>query len=197
VLRTILVRRNERQINIGLGSGREFDFSLFGGVLEPLQSKAILAQTDSVLLAEFICQIVDDPLVEILAAEEGIAVGRLDLEHAVADLENRDVECPAAKIVDGDLAASLLFQSISKRGRRRLVDDAQYFNAGNPAGVFGRLTLGIVEIGRNGDHRLGHGIAEIRFRRFLHLSENEGADLARAVLFALNLDPCMLWRLAG
>jgi NAD-specific glutamate dehydrogenase len=177
VLRTILVRRNERQINIGLGSGREFDFSLFGGVLEPLQSKAILAQTDSVLLAEFICQIVDDPLVEILAAEEGIAVGRLDLEHAVADLENRDVECPAA--------------------RRRLVDDAQYFKAGSPAGVFGRLTLGIVEIGRNGDHRLGHGIAEIRFRRFLHLSENEGADLARAVLFALNLDPCMLWRLAG
>jgi hypothetical protein len=35
-------------------------------------------------------------------------------------------------------------------------------------------------------------IAEIGFRRFLHLGENEGADLARAVFLAPDFDPSPL-----
>ena len=106
------------------------------------------------LLAELVRQIVDDALVEILAAEEGVAVGRLDLEHAVADLQHGDVEGAAAEIVDRDLAAALLFQPVGERGRGRLVDDAQHLEAGDPAGVLRRLALGVVEIGRHRDDRL-------------------------------------------
>src|SRR3984893_14850868 len=88
VLRPVLIRRDERQIHLGLSGARELDLGLLGGILEPLQSKAILAQIDTILFAEFVSQIIHDPLVEILTAEEGVAVGRFDLEHAVADLEN-------------------------------------------------------------------------------------------------------------
>src|SRR5882757_9789118 len=179
-----LIRSNERQIYIGLSGAREFDLGLLGGVLEPLQREAILAQINAVLFAEFVGQVVDDPLVEILTAQEGIAVGRFDLENAVADLENRNVERASAKVIEGELAASLLFESVSKRGCGGLVDDTQYFKTSNPAGVLCCLTLGIVEIGRHRDHRLRHGVAEVGFCRFLHFGENEGADLARAVLLA-------------
>src|SRR5258705_12464194 len=122
-----LIRGNERSISIGLSGARKFDLGLLGRVLQPLQREAILAQVDAILLAEFVSQIVDDPFVEILTAEEGVAVGRFALEHAIADLENRNVEGAAAKVIDGDLAASLLFEPVSERGCGRLVDDSQYF----------------------------------------------------------------------
>ena len=118
--------------------------------------------------------------VEILAAEEGVAVGRLHLEHAVADLEDRDVERAAAKVVDGDRLAVVLLEPVGERGRGRLVDDAQHFKAGDLAGVLGRLALRVVEVSGNGDHRLGDGLAEIGLGGFLHLLEDEGGNLRRA-----------------
>src|ERR1700686_3513932 len=106
----VLIRRNEGQIDRGLGGARKLDLGLFGGILEPLQREAILAQVDAVLLAKFVSQIVHDPLVEILTAQKRIAVGRFDLEHPVADLENRNVESAPSEVIEGDLAASLLVQ---------------------------------------------------------------------------------------
>src|ERR1700704_2090272 len=111
--RSGLIRGNERQIHIGLSGARELDLGLLGGVLEPLQRKAVLAQIDAVFFTEFVSQIIDDPFVEVLAAEEGVAVRRFDLEHAVADLEDRNVKRASAKIVYRDLAAPLLFESVS------------------------------------------------------------------------------------
>src|ERR1700676_3519799 len=108
MLRPVLIRRDEGQIDLGLGGARKFDLGLFGGILEPLQREAILAQVDAVLLAEFVSQMVHDPLVEILSAEESIAVGRFYLEYPVADLKNRNVEGAAAEIIDAVFAAPLL-----------------------------------------------------------------------------------------
>ncbi len=95
---------------------------------------------------ELLGEVIHDARVEIFAAEEGVAIGRLHLEHAVADFQHGDVEGAAAKIVDGDDAAILLVHAIGERGRRRLVDDAQHFKAGDPAGILGGLALAVVEV---------------------------------------------------
>ena len=173
MLWSVLVRRDEGKIDVGLGGARQLDLGLLGRVLEALQRQPILAQVDAVFLFELVGQIIDDALVEILAAEKGIAVGRLDLEHAVADLEDGNVERAAAEIVDGDLAGSLFLQPIGERGRGRLVDDAKDLEASDLAGVLGGLALGIVEIGRNRDDGLRDLAAEIGFGGFLHLGEDE------------------------
>ncbi len=155
-------------------------FAALGGFLEALQREPVAAQVDTLLLLELVGQIIDDLGVEILAAEEGVAIGRLHLEDAVADLEDRDVERAAAEIVDGDRLAVLLLEPVGERRRGRLVDDAQHLEAGDLAGILGRLALGVVEIGRDGDHRLGDGLAEIGLGGFLHLLQDEGRDLRRA-----------------
>ncbi len=149
----------------------------------------VVAQVDPLLFFELVGEIVDDVLVEVLAAEERVAIGRFDLEHAVADLEHRDVEGAAAEIVDRDRAAALALHAVGERRRGRLVDDAQHFEPGDLAGVLGRLALAVVEIGRHGDDRLGHRLAEIGLGGFLHLLQDEGADLRRRVFLAAALDP--------
>ena len=88
-------------------------------------------------------------LVEVVAAEVGVAVGGEDLEHAVADLEDRDVEGAATEVEDGDLLPIVLLVEAVGEGRGgRLVDDAQDLEAGDlTAGVLG----GLVEVGGDGD----------------------------------------------
>ena len=177
------------RFHVGLRGARKLDLGFLRRVLELLQSQTIVAQVDTILLFELIGQIVDDALVEILTAEEGVAIGRLDLEYAVADLEHRDVKSAAAEIVDRDLAGALLLKSISQRGRSGFVDDPQHVEASDAARVLCRLALGVVEIGRNRDNGLRDLRAEMGFRRLLHFRKDEGADLARAIFFSFNLDP--------
>ena len=188
MLGTGLVGGDEGQVDLGGRRRAQLDLGLLGRFLEALKREPILAKVDA--LRSFLkssARIFDDLGVEILAAEEGVAVGRLDLEDAVADLEDRDVERAAAKIVDRDRLAVLLLHPVGERRGGRLVDDAQNLEAGDLAGILGRLALGVVEISRNGDHRLGDGLAEIGLGGFLHLLKDEGGDLRGRIILAAAL----------
>ena len=110
--------------------------------------------------------------VEVLAAEEGVAGGGDDLEHAVADLEDRDVERAAAEVVDRDLALDVAAEAVGERRRGRLVDDADDVEAGDPAGVLGGLALAVVEVGRDRDDGLGDLLAEVLLGDELHLLQD-------------------------
>ena len=83
----------------------------------------------------------------------------------------------------------LLIEAVGERGCRRLVDDAQHLEAGDAAGVLGRLTLGVVEVGGDGDDGLRDLLAELGFGGFLHLLQDEGRDLLRGILLAVGFDP--------
>src|SRR4030042_1152702 len=62
-----------------------------------------------------------DSLVAVVAAGVRVPVGRLDLDDAFADLEDRDVERPAAEVVDGDRLVLLLVPAVGQGGGRPLV----------------------------------------------------------------------------
>ena len=159
--RPAVVGGDEGQVDRRLGDRRELALGALGGLLQPLQRHAVVAQVDAALGLELQDQPVHDPLVEVLAAEVGVAGGRLDLEDAVRKLEHRNVEGAAAEVVDRDgLRAPPLVDAIGERRRGGLVDDAQHLEAGDASGVLGRLALRVVEVRRDGDDRLGHRLAE-------------------------------------
>ena len=112
------VRRDERQVDVGLGLEREVLFGLLGGLLEPLEGHLVLQEVDALFLLELAGDVVDQGLVPVVAAEVGVAVGREDFEDAVGDVEHRDVERPAAEVEDGDLLVLLLVEAVGE-GRRR------------------------------------------------------------------------------
>ena len=93
-----------------------------------------LRQVDALGVLELGHQPLDDLVVPVVAAELGVARGGLDLEDALADLEHRDVEGPAAEVEDEDgLVRVLLVEPVGQRGGGRLVDDAEHLEAGDLA----------------------------------------------------------------
>ena len=138
--------------------------------------------------------VVDEALVEVLAAEERVAVGRQHLELVLAvdvgDLDDRDVERAAAQVVDRDLAvAFLLVEAERERRRRRLVDDPLHVEAGDLAGVLGRLPLRVVEVRGHRDDGFGDFLAEVVLGGLLHLAQDLGRHLLRRDLLAAHFDP--------
>src|SRR5690606_5137423 len=129
--RTARIGRDERQVDVGLLRARELDLGLLGGLLEALESHAVAAEVDALLLLEFVREPVDDHLVEVITTEVRIAVGRQHLEDAFGEIEDRDVVRTTTEVVDGDLLVALLVEAVRERRRRRLVDDAADLETGD------------------------------------------------------------------
>ena len=195
MLRAAGVRRHVRQVDLALLAGGQLDLGLLGGLLQSLQGQWVVGQVDAGLALELLDQVVDDPLVEVLATQEGIAVGREHLELLLAvhlgNLDDRDVEGAAAQVVNRDLAVlrAGLVHAEGQRRRRRFVDDALHFQTGDTPGVLGRLPLAVVEVGRHRDHRFGNRVAEIILGGLLHLHQEPRRDFRWGHFLAMRLDP--------
>ena len=185
--------RARRDVGLGdvdLRYGGQFLLHLFRLGADALQRHQILAEVDAILFLELVADVFDQPVVEVLAAKEGVTIGGEHFEHAIADLEDRDVERAAAEVVHGDdLAAVLFLKPVSQRSRSRLVDDAENFKTRDAARILGRLALRVVEVGGNRDDGLRYLFAKIGLGGFLHLAEDEGGDFLGGVVLvaALNI----------
>src|SRR6266704_3641994 len=187
-------RGDERQVDFRLHHLRKLDLGLFRRILQPLQRHLVLAQVDVVLLLELIDQPVHDSLVDVVAAQVGVPVGRLHFYNARPDFQHGNVKRAAAQVVHRDGLVALLIQPIRQRCRRRLVDDAHHFQAGDFARLLCGLPLRIVKIRRHGDHGLCDLLAEKVFRGRFQLAEDHCGNFRWAVSFARNLHARVLMR---
>ncbi len=188
MLRARGVGREEGQVDRRLELVRELDLRLLRRVLQTLEHHLVLGDVDAAVLAELGAEVVDDLLVDVVAAEVGVAVGADDVDHVLADLEDRDVEGAAAEVVDRDQLVLLLVEAVGERRRGGLVDDALHIETGDAPGVLGGLALRVVEVCRDGDDRLGHGLTEIVLGRLLELAEHVRGHLGRRHLLAADVE---------
>ena len=85
VLRTVLVGRDERQVDFSRLRRGKRHFGLLGLLLEPLHGHRIGRKVDSLLRLEFPNQPVDDLLVPVVSTELGVPVSRPDGENSIRD----------------------------------------------------------------------------------------------------------------
>merc|ERR1719378_1435220 len=86
------------------------------------------------------------------------------------------------------LRGSFLFvQAVSNGSGCRFVDDSEDVEASNHAGIFGRLSLGIVEISRDCDDGVGDFSTEIALSSLLYLRQNHRRNFFRVELLLLSL----------
>ena len=144
-----------------------------------LHRAGMCAQIDAMLGMDLVERNGQQQVVDVVAAQVRVAVGGLHFEDAVAQLEDGDIECPAAEVVDRDGAFLGAIETVSQRGRGGLVHQPQYFQPGHAARVLGGLALRIVEIRGHGDDRLRDRRAEEPLGVALELAKNVGGDLRR------------------
>ena len=178
------VRKVDRR---GLSRG-QLDLRLLRGFAQTLERHLVLGQVDAVLSLELVDEPVDDALVPVVAAELVVAGGRANLDDALADVEERDVERTATEVEDEDrLVVLVLVEAVGQRGRGRLVDDAEHVEARDLAGVLSRLALGVIEVCGDGNNGVGDILAEVGLRVPLELLQGTGRNLLRRVLLAVDV----------
>ncbi len=178
------VRCDKGQRHVRLLRARKLDLRLFRRFLQPLQCLPVTAQINAVLALELVAEPVNDLLVEVVTTEMRVTVRGIDLEHAFGDVEDRDVVRATTKVVDGNPLVLFLVNTVGERACRRLVDDAQHVQPRDPARIFRRLPLRVVEVRRYGDNRFVHFVTEIGFGVGLELLQDHAADLLRAICLA-------------
>ncbi len=183
------IGRDEGEVDVGLERGRKLDLSLLSSLADTLDSHAVAREVDGRLSLELLDQVADEGDVEVLSSKVGVTVGGLDLEDAVLDLENRDIESTTTEIVDGDNAVGFLLQAVGEGGGSGLVHDTEDVETGNLTSILGSLALRVVEVRRDGDDGILDGLAEVGLGSLLHLVEDEATDLGRGVLLAASRDP--------
>ena len=175
VLRSARVGSDEWKINLCLHRGRKLDLGALGRVTQTLQCHlvALAAQVEAFVFLEFVDEPIHQALVDVVAAEVSVTVRGLNFDHTFADFENRNIESAAAEIVYGNGFVLAFIQAVGEGRRSGLVDDALYFEAGDLPSIFRGLPLRVIEVRGNGDDRFRDFLAEVVFRSFLQLLQNQ------------------------
>ena len=94
-------------------------FAFSSRLTEALHHHLVPADVDAVLVLELLEQPGDDGVVDVITPERRVAVGAHDLDHAVADVEDRDVKGATAEVVDRHFVIVFFVDTVSEGCRRR------------------------------------------------------------------------------
>ena len=123
--------------------------------------------------------VIEQRMVEIVAAERGIAARGQHFEHALRQLQDRQVERAAAEVIHRIEAFGPVVETVGDRRGGRFVQQAQHVEAREARGILGRLALRFVEIRGHRDHRANQVVAKRIFRAITQRRENLGRHFDR------------------
>src|SRR3546814_11173855 len=123
----MLVSGDEGQVHFRGLRGGKLDLRLLSCFLQELKGQLVLGKVNAFLFLEAFGQIFDDLRIEVLAAQERVAVGRFNLENAIADFKVRNVVGYVAKYTARVCLAISFFLAIGQRRVRLLMSDGQTF----------------------------------------------------------------------
>ena len=104
------IGRDVGQVDVGGLAAGQLDLGFFGSFFQALQRQHVVFQINALFFFELGDHVVDDALVKVFTAQEGVAVGGKHLELFFAihigNLDDGYVKSAAAQVVHGDFAVA-------------------------------------------------------------------------------------------
>ncbi|GIX63597.1 NAD-specific glutamate dehydrogenase [Babesia caballi] len=179
------------ELNGGLSRAGEHTLGAFTVGPETTESTLVAGEVLAVVDPHEVTDtVLDQKVVKVLTSEVGVTGGGLDFENTVLNGKNGDIESTTSQVEDEHvfLVGTLLVKTVGNGSGGRLVDDTHNVETSNGAGVLGGLTLGVVEVGGDGDDGVLDGLAEVELSNLLHLDENHRGDFLRVEGLLLPLE---------
>ena len=171
----------------------QLDLCLLSSLTQTLQSHLVLGQVDAVGCLELLNQPVNDALIPVIATKLVIAGGCANLDHAITDLQEGDVEGTATKVEDQDgLFLVPLLKAVSQCSCGGLVNDTQDVETRDLASLLGCLTLGVREVSRDSNDGVSDVLTQVGFSVALELHQSAGRNFLRGVVLAVDVDSPVL-----
>ena len=167
----------------GLGDGRKGSLGTFTGGSQSTHGTGIVRDVELVLAFELLLEVLEKGVVEVLSSQVRVTSGGLDSKDTTSDGKKRDIECSSSEIENEDnllllRLLSSLTETVSDGSGGRLVDDTENVETSDGSGILGGETLGVVEVGGNGDDGLLDRLAELGLSGLLEFTEDHGGDLS-------------------
>ena len=145
VQRAISRLRDVRHVYLRRCRAGQIDLGLLRRFAQPLQRRLVGRQVHATGAAGLLHEMIDDALVPVAAAQVVITAGRLDRNHALLGLQQRNLERAAAQAEDQNGRAGPARRVISKRRRLGRADDPPHVKPGHLPGLPDGLSLGLTE----------------------------------------------------
>ena len=96
-------------------------------------------------------EMVSDSLIEIFTTKMGITSSGEHFEDTVVDGQDGNIKGTTTEIEHNNVLFILLVETVGNSGSRWLIDNTKNFKSSNSTGIFGGLSLRIIEIGGDGN----------------------------------------------
>lgn len=93
---------------------------------------------------------------------------------AFLTMQKGDIESSTSKIENKNIAFTdnFLVKAVGDTSNGRFVDNLENVKTGDGSNILSSLSLGVVEVGRNGDDSIGDGASKISLGSLLHFEED-------------------------
>ena len=121
-------------------------------------------------------------MVKIIASKLCISIGGFDVEHTVGNAQQRHVEGAATEVENQCTAHRTAVEAIGQCRSGGFIENPLDVDASEATGIPGGLTLCVVEVSRNGDHRGFHLFAQVSGGVVHQFAQDAGNQLFRGIL---------------
>ena len=110
-----------------------------------------------------------------------------NFKNAFGQIQNGNVERTATQVEHKNGMRFIFIKSIRQCGCRRFIDDTQYFQTGNRAGIFCSLALAVCKIRRHCDDGFFYFFTQVCFRILFELLQNHRGNFLRRIRFVIDV----------
>ena len=142
----------------------------------PTKSSGIPADVLLLFSIKFLHEVIHHPIIKILTSQVGISYSGFHLEDSLFNRQNRNIKRPSSQIKYQHILffsrSGLLIKPISNGSSSGLIDNPQHIHPSNETDILSRMSLQVIEIGRNSNHNILHSLSKKVLSNLLHLGEH-------------------------